>query len=83
VELAEAGASSAFCIVVSARLPTYLYSGMPPRNAPKAVIIRLPNTASAQRSRSGVSSRGISSGAYWPSPCSRTTMSNPRSTANV
>jgi hypothetical protein len=35
---------------------------MPPRSAPNAVIIRLPNTASARPSRTGREQRGISSG---------------------
>ena len=36
VELAERVRISAFCMDVSTRLPTYLYSGIPPRSAPNA-----------------------------------------------
>ncbi|MFT3838369.1 MAG: hypothetical protein QM723_15400 [Myxococcaceae bacterium] len=39
-------------------------------------IMRLPNTASASPLTSGPNSRGSSSGAYWPSPCTIATKSN-------
>ena len=68
---------SVFWKVVRMRLPTYLYSGMPPLRACPRTIMREPNTASAPPSTMGAMMSAMISGAYWPSPCRSTTTSQP------
>ena len=49
---------------VRIRLPTYLYSGIPPARAAPGTIIREPKTASASPSTIGATISGRISGAY-------------------
>ena len=58
-----------------------LYNGIPPLRAPPLFIMREPNTASASPAINGASSSGSDSGAYWPSPWTSATKSNPLSMA--
>ena len=53
-------------------LPIHLLTGIPCRSASDFCIMRDPSTTSAVSSKIGVTISGMHSGAYWPSPCSRT-----------